>query len=416
MGARTESEPVRRRAVMKREATVWLALLILSSTIGSSGANADANHPQTVIWGATVGLNWGGDFPPSPTDFPSRLEPTYQGTNWWEQLDITLPIYVVWRVDEVNPGGNNPIIPMDPPIRINTLYGDRPDPCPDYIATQLVAQYEYEDYSLYTECANGNRIEAPLANSTPINQDGTIHIRDIFGGAGQGTRLVLEKTFPPCTPVDGNYRLIVVIGWNQPGTYLDDSTGQTVNALPGTVVNREFTAISLNGYDLVGYFPQLTVLWPSADFPPASPRVIEASDLAAYSAYAQNPVTWGFGGGPRNYQYNVNPFGSSANAFDAADISVLGAHLGQCCGPTFPCQLPGKSGLVDEKAAILAWFGIAAAGRTVIAGPDGETIPEYDLVDRVQNLRAIADPYGYQRIGTAAGRLIPWGRVKGLYR
>jgi hypothetical protein len=144
--------------------------------------------------------------------------------------------------------------------------------------------------------------------------------------------------------------------------------------------------------------------------------VIDASDVGAYSTNAQNPVTWGFGGGPRNFQYNINPFGSSENSFDSGDTSVLSAHLGHCCGSVSPCQLPGKSGDVDERAAILTWFGIAATGRTVIAGPEGEMIPEYDIVDRAQNLRAIADPYGYQRIGTAAGRLTPWGRVKGLYR
>jgi hypothetical protein len=400
---------------MLRRVTAGLVLLVLGSTIGSGDANADADHPETIIYGATVGLNW-GDFPSSPTNFPSKLRPTYEGTDWWQQLDITLPIYLVWEVLEVDPGGVNPIVPINPPIRIDVKFGNAPEPCPDYIATQLVASYEYEDYSLYTECSSGNRIEAPLTGSTPINQDGTIRVRDIFGGTGAGTKLILTKDFPPCTPVDGNHRIIVVISWNEPGRYLDASTGQPVDALPGTVVNREYTATSLTGNDLVGYYPQLTVLWPSADFAPISSRVIDASDVAAYFANAQNPVTWGFDGGPSNFQYNVNPFGDSANAFDSGDIAVLGAHLGHCCGSAPPCQLPGKSGDDDERAAILTWFGIAATGRRVIAGPEGETIPEYDIVDRAQNLRAIADPYGYQRIGTAAGRLTPWGRVKGLYR
>lgn len=389
--------------------------IALTLTIGSSTANADADHPETVIFGATVGLNWGNS-PLSPTNFPPRLAPTYEGTNWWEQLDITLPIYLVWRAEEYIPGGPNPIIPMNPPVRINDWFGNNPDPCLDYIATQFVASYEYDDYSLYTECASGNRLELPQTGSTPINLDGTIRLRDVFGGAGQGTRLILKKDFPPCGPTDGDHRIIVIISWNQPATYFDDSTDQLVDALPGTVVNREYTATSLTGNDLVGYYPQLTVMWPSADFPPATPRTIDASDIGAYSTNAQNPVTWGFGGGPSNFRYNINPFGSSEVSFDSGDISVLSAHLGHCCGAAAPCQLPGKSGDTDEKAAILSWFGIAATGRTVIAGPDGETLPEYDIVDRAQNLRAIADPYGYQRSGTAAERLTPWGRVKGLYR
>jgi hypothetical protein len=72
----------------------------------------------------------------------------------------------------------------------------------------------------------------------------------------------------------------------------------------------------------------------------------------------------------------------------------------------------------DERTALFAWFGIAATGGEVVAGPNGETLPEYAVVDRAKFDRALADPYGYLRnlSGTTTTQRLEWGRVKQLYR
>ena len=109
------------------------------------------------------------------------------------------------------------------------------------------------------------------------------------------------------------------------------------------------------------------------------------------------------------YQCNVNPFDSNPS-IGAGDLALLVTQLGTSC------QLSKPSG-GDEVAAILDWFGIAATGRAVVAGPRGETLPEYDFVSVEKAQRASADPYGYRKnLNSAAVKEVPWGIIKQLYR
>ena len=53
----------------------------------------------------------------------------------------------------------------------------------------------------------------------------------------------------------------------------------------------------------------------------------------------------------------------------------------------------------------------------VAAGPNGEILPEYEVVDVEKNRRAIADPYGYRAlIRSDVAKEAPWGLVKQLFR
>jgi hypothetical protein len=101
------------------------------------------------------------------------------------------------------------------------------------------------------------------------------------------------------------------------------------------------------------------------------------------------------------------PFGG-APTIDATDLSLFTYYLGNS-----RCE-PSKAN-PDERAAILRWFGIAATGQLLAVGP--MSLPEYAVVDREQNLRAIADPYGYRsNLNSAAVKESSWGLVKQLYR
>ena len=82
-----------------------------------------------------------------------------------------------------------------------------------------------------------------------------------------------------------------------------------------------------------------------------------------------------------------------------------------------PSKATTPEAIANERDAILTWFGIAATGGMIEVGPNGETLPEYAIVDPEQNRRAIQDPYGYQKVNPAKMvEKIPWGHVKQLYR
>jgi len=364
-------------------------------------------HTQTQVYGCILGQNWGGS---NSADFPKLLTPTYEGSQLYQQLDTTLPIYVVWWNSFPNP---EPIL-LDPPVPITAFIGTTP-PC-DRL-TNLVAEFTNEDAPLYTECASGAKFENPLNGSKPVNADGTIRVRDIFGGIPVGTFLKLQGDFDACGPTDGARRFVVVIAWNNPGSYFDAVTQQTVHAVPGTVVNfaQFYEARAFEPQLVKIYVPQLTVMWASGDFTPTSPRAIDASDLSRFVPYLGSAVTWGHGGGAHNFEFNVNPFGTSLGIIDNGDLATMANHLSHCCSSIPGCRLPSKAG-DDEKSAILTWFGLAKTGGDVVAGPNGERIPEYAVVDLPQHQRAIADPYGYRRSGLSSLTEAPWSTVKTLYR
>jgi len=163
----------------------------------------------------------------------------------------------------------------------------------------------------------------------------------------------------------------------------------------------------------------LAVQWPSSDISGTSPRFTDAPDLAHYYSFHGQPVVWGFDsdGGQvnRNYQCNVAPFGSSSLFLDGADLAVMSAKLGvNNCDVS---KTATSEAVASERDAILNWFGVAATGGMIEVGPNGETLPEYAIVDVEQNRRAIQDPYGYRKMNPATlAEEIPWGRVKQLYR
>ena len=101
-------------------------------------------------------------------------------------------------------------------------------------------------------------------------------------------------------------------------------------------------------------------------------------------------MQWGFGSEAKNYHVNVGMFGSSSALYiDAVDLAMMAVDLDvdDCTA-----SKPGES----DKDKILAWFGIQATGGVIEVGPNGETLPEYAIVDIEQNQRAIADPDGWQ--------------------
>lgn len=99
-----------------------------------------------------------------------------------------------------------------------------------------------------------------------------------------------------------------------------------------------------------------------------------------------------------------------ASYIDQADLSALAADFGK------QCTLLPKPGSASEMAAMLEWFGVASTGRMIVVGPQGETVPEYTIVDQAKNLRAMADPYGYKRNLASSATQVPWSQVKELYR
>ena len=71
----------------------------------------------------------------------------------------------------------------------------------------------------------------------------------------------------------------------------------------------------------------------------------------------------------------------------------------------------------EKNAAILEWFGIARTGGTVVVGPNGTTLPEYEVVDWEKFEHAQQDPYGYKnQTASQTARHVPWSTVKQLYR
>jgi hypothetical protein len=370
------------------------------------------------FYGVTLGEGWQG--------FPAILAPDYNQTGSTDLLDVTLPVFIEWEMHvAIGPPGPNQC-PAAAPQQVTPPRPLGSEPWFVGHHSDLVV-WEIRQNTLtdpdYHACAAGWGLEHPPVFSDfgqgPFTASGGLRVQDIHGGIGSDT---IVWGFRP--EFDTALRLremwVFIFQWNKVATYPDISTSYRINAVPGTAVTRVFPfELSLWPsfpvtcfYDM--WSSMLAVEWVSSDIAGATPRSVDAGDIGALSTHLGHPVVWGFDedGGPayRNYHANVYPFGSSSLAIDGADISALAADLTETCGLS-------KAAPAVEKAAILAWFGIAATGRSMTL-VNGEQIPEYDVVDWDKNRRAIADPYGYLTAAgaEAAANEKPWSHVKRLYR
>jgi len=359
------------------------------------GSSATPN--RILIAGVTLGNGWSG--------FPDTLAADYSATGSLDRLDVTLPLYVTWLLDSNS--SSFPAIEEISPPKLITDYAS------DWFTYTAFSVLNIETQAIdqeYTACAASNALEAPTVSSTPLTSDGKVNVKDIHGGIHGKTTIHLRRCVQG---TDGNpcgYNLNIVLGWTKPRTEFDDKLGTTVNLDPGDVCMRRAT---INGFN--GYIPVRVVEWVSVDVGYASRRAVDAADLSAFAAHHVNPpvpIRWGWASGESptnspNFHVNFAPFGSSALYLDASDLAAWSSDSGKSCGLS-------KTTPDESPAAILSWFGYAPTGRDIVYGANGETGPEYELVDPVQKDRAIADPYGY-RSNTAAAR-IPWGEVKSLYK
>ncbi len=373
------------------------------TTLDVPGINVST---RVHLYGGSLGSNWSG--------FPGFLSPGYDGA---ADLDHTFDVYLNWEV--LLDFGQCPHcppqptpVPLTPPVRL----GDQPWFQTYYSAGIIITGIFVENPNgLYTECPDGSDLEAPQfgAQFTP---DGKLHVKDIHGGIGTSTRI--ESGFGI---VSGSFSelWLVVLWWNRPQTYTNVLSQLPVDAGPGYTVVRPYHAIvprlgtpgCMCEYDF--WTPMTVVGWSATDVSFASPRYIDAADLAGVASNLGQAVKYGFDingvPGPRNFEYNVNPWGGSQNQIDSGDISLVNARLGD------QCDIGKTAG--NETAAILKWFGMAATGSSVVIGPNGETGAEYAVMDSEKLARAIADPYGYKRhVAGAAAQKSTWSLVKKLYR
>jgi hypothetical protein len=369
------------------------------------------------FYGVTLGQDWQG--------FPANLMPDYNLAGGANLLDVTLPVYIDWEMHvTIGVQGNE-----CPEVTPQSVFPARPLANEPWFVghhNELIVWEIRQDVSdaEYHTCAQGNGLELPTLSDfgeSPFTADGRLRVQDIHGGIGNST---LVWGFRPVQDQAGRFTAfyIFIFRWNKVDSYTDEVTQDLVDAIPGTAVRRRFGFIMRNSYGTVCqrdmWSSMLAVQWPSTDIAGSSPRYTDATDYAHFldSRCFGNPVVWGFddqgGQTNRNYECNVQPFGSSSLFIDSSDFAVMNYKLGvNHCGLSKPMP-------ADVKAAILAWFGVEATGRMIEAGPNGEMLPEYAIVDQVKCQRAIADPYGYLRDldATTAVEQLEWGQVKQRYR
>jgi len=346
------------------------------------------------IYGATLGEDW--------ADFPVLLAPNLSGTpSSLEKLDVTLPIYLVWRnymdyeVGEIEGG----------PIPITTL--DFWDDHWDEVEFRLVHSEDFDDD--YQAC--GGDIYAGLS----LNSDGELTVLDeYFGGVGSNTRIELRWCFQSLAGPCGD-EVVVVVQWDRPATYYDSAISANVDAYPGDVVVVEQSISSAadpgSSFDL--FVPQKIVEWVSTDMRGTSAGYVDNGEVAAFAAFYPGSIAYGFtaDGGRDSLTFHANfaLWGSSFNAIDSADLTALATDMTTACGTS----KTGDEGLAN---GILAWWGIGLTGE--IVNVNGQLLPEYDVVDIAQFQVALNDPDGYldRLLSSAAVENAPWGHTKSLFR
>jgi len=412
-----------------------------------------------IEFGVTLGNDWAG--------FPVYLAADYHSTNPLSRLDVNLPLYVTRVVanedslfGELEDAGyqrprGGALFFIDPPLPITdplfqrwfnaSVYdrftlkaagqGEYPDPWID-------PGYETFFETMYTPCAPQHGLEEPqeYGPSGPVfhlTANGELTIKDIHGGNGAETTIFLERRLygpQPSGCTVPTHIVVLAMGWSQPGELKDWNNTVATRmpedpnnpGLPGRGPYEDKTLYTWGGglnHEFV-YFHRQVVHWVSTDFAsPAdrtSPGFVDASDLGVLAAYLGHEVDWGedytcpgtCGECTTDFYYNCVPFDL---CIDASDLAKLAADMGHPCGLT--SKADGFS-----KGDILAWFGMVQTENNVDVG-GGLLYPEIVVVDKEQMERAIADPYGYRNnpipIYTAASvapKLVPWSRVKDLYR
>jgi hypothetical protein len=252
----------------------------------------------------------------------------------------------------------------------------------------------------------------PYDTQYPLDADGEFLVLDHFGGVGDRTEIVMRSVF------DTDAIALLYMGWDRPKTWFDDAVGQSLDFYPGEVWNRKITSL-----DAVSYYPVHIVEWVSPDIADitgssegASPRAIDASDLAAWVQYSTGAVRWGFEDeNPANsptWEVDFNPLGGSQGANDASETATMATVLGTSCSAGKTTQ----EGNAEARAA-MEWFGYGLTGRTIVIDNDGTAVPEWELVDAEQRDRAIENPEGWRdNINAATVRNISWSATKHLYR
>lgn len=372
-----------------------------SITVGSETVVEGIFH----LYGASLGENWNG--------MDGRMAPDYVATSPLQRLDRTLPVYIDWEISTyIMPGGCAPCEAPNP-TRVSPPRSLANEPWfighANEFGQQIVQNIEVDGD--YTTCAAGQGLEEPL--TSPLTADGRMRVADIHGGISDDTAIYWVRY--QCMGTFCEYWAFVV-RWNRVQTYTDLDIQARRDPLPGATVTQrnqiQFprfcgTACTIDNIWSETFITQ----WVSSDASQTSPRVVNASDLAALSAHLNQPFKWGYdpplGEGPasRNYHVNFAPFNDDIGS---DDISAFAADNGKSCGLA-------KATAEAERDALMSWFGFDRSGRQVEVVPGEPPVPEWVLVDAEQNHRAILDPEGYTSQISAHAE-VPWCRVKSLSR
>jgi hypothetical protein len=259
----------------------------------------------------------------------------------------------------------------------------------------------------YRSCLPGEKLEAPEDQSYPLDSN-TLRITDYHGGSVIWVSMNFLRHGLP-----GSDYFWVVAAYAAPGDYTD-YTDAVIHAEPGNTVYLLFI-VTVGNTEYRCPVPVKIVQHVSEDVAKGSqsrPKV-DAADLAALSAHMNEMLRWGHS--TENPQYDPNfmfdfNLSGEGSAINAGDLSAYAAAISDSCE-----SAPGKADNAAERAAMFEWFGIAATGQMTSIGPNGETGPEYDVVDWEKNRRACADPYGY-RNSIASAKATSWSRAKTLFR
>ena len=367
------------------------------------------NPTRTVIVGVTMSSGWFG--------FPNTMMPDYYPVYPYEMLYLELPLYVEWIIDWDHTGDLPSAQRLDPPQPLSSFSWFTGNHSRFVAHVEQVGDHNGNPSLIqgHTVCPQGIGLEDPEEGSTPLTAEGKLAVWDFHGGIGAQTRIRLQD----CRGGTGcPESYFIILEWDRPNTYYDEFTEVPGNYLPGMVHNAGFTVN--HGSAFFCYMPTLSVEWVSADIgvptgAGPSPRIVDAADLAYFFNFLGQPLRWGFATEtPPNsptFQCDFTPFEGSGS-INAADLAAFASDLGESCQLT-----ASKPGGRSEAAAILDWFGVAPTGGTVVVGPNGESVPGYEVVDWEKNRRAIADPYGYSRnVPSSAARDVPWSMVKRLFR